>query len=50
MREITKCDVCVRRARCMDEGRLDTYFTSDDMEFDPVYGRGSHGIVKVSWN
>ena len=42
------CDKCDRRGECYKEGRLYTYTSLRDMEYDPKYGgKYAHGILQM---
>ena len=48
MREETKCDKCDRKRECYAEGRLITYTTSFDLNYENAYGgKAAHGIIGV---
>lgn len=45
---MTGCDKCERRGECYKEGRLLTYNSARDMQYDPMYdGRWGHGILNM---
>lgn len=42
------CDKCERRGECYSEGRLITYTTLLDMEYDTKYGgKYAHGVLNI---